>query len=139
MVGTNVARRTQREIDGVVGKKQGGARIFVERIEIDTAVGLAGTFTGDRGFDFYRAAELFRAGGDCEGMEPLLEIVGLQNAFAFLGAREDVDGAGLEIDDRSGGDTHFWSDEETAGIAFRDRRDVLAGIGEMDVAERSGG
>src|SRR5207244_603507 len=99
----NVARGTPREVDGVVGKKQGGARIFVERIEIDAAVGLAGTFAGDGGFDFNRAAELFRAGGDGESVEPLLEIVGLQNAFAFLGAREDVNGAGLEVDDRSGG------------------------------------
>src|SRR5260221_12365292 len=98
MVWTNVARRTPREVDGVIGKKQGSARIFVERIEIDAAVGLAGTFACDGGFDFNRAAEFFGAGGDGEGVEALLEIVGLQNALAFFGARGDVNGAGLQVD-----------------------------------------
>jgi len=71
-------------------------------------------------------------------VEPLLEIVGLKDAFAFLGAGEDVKRSGLEVDDWSGRDANLWRDEEAAGIAFGERRNALAGIGEIDVPERSG-
>src|SRR5216684_3534322 len=139
VVRADVARRTPREIDRVLRKKQSGARIFVERIEVDAAAGLTGAFACDRSLDFDRAAELFRAGGYRERVQPLFEIVGLKNAFAFLGSRENVKSSGLEVDDRSGSDSNLRGDEETAGIAFRERGNTFAGIGETHVPERSGG
>ena len=105
-----------------------------KRIEGERAIDAGGAGAGDGGGDD-GGSQLVGAGGDVDGMDAL-EI-----AAVFLGAHDEIHGAGGKIDDGRGGDADVADDVETVGANYvgdGNRGDARGGVGEV-VGPESGG
>ena len=98
MVGIDIAGGSPGQIDVVVGEGESGARIFMERIEVDLAVGSSCAPAWHRCRDQFGASEFFDARSDGQRME-VLKIFIVADRVADGSAGQHIECSGLYVND----------------------------------------